>query len=35
MRRGDVVTFLDSNHSTCVQISYAAATLGAGHAIIN
>jgi acyl-CoA synthetase (AMP-forming)/AMP-acid ligase II len=33
--RGDVVAFLDKNHPACVEISLAAASLGAAHAIIN
>lgn len=30
--RGDVVAFLDKNHPDCVEISYAAASLGAANA---
>ena len=33
--RGDVVSFLDKNHPACVELSLAAATLGAANAIIN
>lgn len=33
--RGDVVAFLDKNHPACVEISMAAASLGAANAIIN
>jgi acyl-CoA synthetase (AMP-forming)/AMP-acid ligase II len=33
--RGDVVSFLDKNHIACVELSMAAATLGAANAIIN
>lgn len=35
VEHGDVVAFLDKNHPACVEISYAVATLGAAHAIIN
>jgi acyl-CoA synthetase (AMP-forming)/AMP-acid ligase II len=35
VRRGDVVSFLDKNHVACVELSIAAATLGAANAIIN
>src|SRR6476619_6358758 len=33
--RGDVVSFLDKNHPACVELTMAAATLGAANAIIN
>jgi len=33
--RGDVVAFLDKNHPACVEISMAAASLGAANAIVN
>lgn len=33
--RGDVVSFLDKNHPACVELSMAAASLGAANAIIN
>jgi acyl-CoA synthetase (AMP-forming)/AMP-acid ligase II len=33
--KGDVVAFLDKNHPACVEITLAAASLGAAHAIIN
>lgn len=33
--RGDVVSFLDKNHPACVELSMAAARLGAANAIIN
>ncbi len=33
--RGDVVAFLDKNHPACVEVSLAAASLGAATAIIN
>jgi acyl-CoA synthetase (AMP-forming)/AMP-acid ligase II len=33
--RGDVVSFLDKNHPACVELTLAAATLGAANAIIN
>ena len=33
--RGDVVAFLDKNHPACVEISLAAGSLGAAHAIVN
>ncbi len=33
--RGDVVAFLDKNHPACVEMTLAAAMLGAGNAIIN
>jgi len=33
--RGDVVAFLDKNHPACVEVSLAAATLGAANAIVN
>ncbi len=35
VRRGDVVSFLDKNHPACVELSLAAASLGAANAIIN
>ncbi|BBX18784.1 long-chain fatty acid--CoA ligase [Mycolicibacterium duvalii] len=33
--RGDVVSFLDMNHPACVELTFAAASLGAANAIIN
>ena len=33
--RGDVVSFLDKNHPACVELTLAAASLGAANAIIN
>ena len=33
--RGDVVSFLDKNHPACVELTFAAATLGAANAIVN
>ena len=33
--RGDVVAFLDKNHPACVELTFAAASLGAATAIIN
>lgn len=33
--RGDVVAFLDKNHPACVELTIAAASLGAATAIIN
>ncbi|OBG14768.1 long-chain fatty acid--CoA ligase [Mycolicibacterium celeriflavum] len=33
--RGDVVAFLDKNHPACVELTLAAASLGAANAIIN
>jgi acyl-CoA synthetase (AMP-forming)/AMP-acid ligase II len=33
--RGDVVGFLDKNHPACVELSLAAASLGAANAIVN
>ena len=33
--RGDVVGFLDKNHPACVELSFAAASLGAANAIVN
>ena len=33
--RGDVVSFLDKNHPACVELSMAAASLGAANAIVN
>ena len=35
VKRGDVVAFLDKNHPACVELSLAAASLGAANAIIN
>ena len=35
VKRGDVVAFLDKNHPACVELTYAAASLGAATAIIN
>ena len=33
--RGDVVSFLDKNHPSCVELTMAASTIGAANAIIN
>ncbi len=33
--RGDVVSFLDKNHPACVELTLAAASLGAANAIVN
>jgi acyl-CoA synthetase (AMP-forming)/AMP-acid ligase II len=33
--RGDIVAFLDKNHPACVELTFAAASLGAATAIIN
>ena len=33
--RGDVVAFLDKNHPACIELTLAAASLGAANAIIN
>ena len=35
IKRGDVVSFLDKNHPACVELTLAAASLGAATAIIN
>ena len=35
VKRGDVVAFLDKNHPACVELTMAAASLGAANAIIN
>lgn len=35
VERGDVVAFLDKNHPACVELTIAAASLGAANAIIN
>ncbi len=35
VRRGDVVAFLDKNHPACVEITLAAGSIGAAHAIVN
>jgi acyl-CoA synthetase (AMP-forming)/AMP-acid ligase II len=35
VERGDVVAFLDKNHPACVELTLAAASLGAANAIIN
>ncbi len=35
VKRGDVVAFLDKNHPACVEMTLAAASLGAANAIIN
>jgi acyl-CoA synthetase (AMP-forming)/AMP-acid ligase II len=35
VQRGDVVAFLDKNHPACVELTIAAASLGAATAIIN
>ena len=33
--KGDVVAFLDKNHPACVEVTLAAASIGAAHAIVN
>lgn len=33
--RGDVVAFLDKNHPACVEVSLAAASIGAANAVVN
>jgi acyl-CoA synthetase (AMP-forming)/AMP-acid ligase II len=33
--RGDVVAFLDKNHPACLEMTFAASSLGAANAIIN
>ena len=35
IRRGDVVSFLGANHPACVDLTIAAASLGAANAIVN
>jgi acyl-CoA synthetase (AMP-forming)/AMP-acid ligase II len=35
VQRGDVVAFLDKNHPACVELTLAAASLGAANAVIN
>src|SRR6478609_10957927 len=35
IKRGEVVAFLDKNHPACVELTDAAASLGAANAIIN
>jgi acyl-CoA synthetase (AMP-forming)/AMP-acid ligase II len=35
VKRGDAVAFLDKNHPACVELTLAAASLGAANAIIN
>ena len=35
VKRGDVVAFLDKNHPACVELTLAAASLGAANANIN
>lgn len=35
IKRGDSVAFLDKNHPACVELTFAAASLGAANAIIN
>jgi acyl-CoA synthetase (AMP-forming)/AMP-acid ligase II len=35
VKRGDVVAFLDKNHPACLEVTFAAAALGAANAIIN
>ena len=35
VKRGDVVAFLDKNHPACLEMTFAAASLGAANAIIN
>jgi acyl-CoA synthetase (AMP-forming)/AMP-acid ligase II len=32
---GDVVAFLDKNHPACVELTFAAASLGAANAVVN
>jgi acyl-CoA synthetase (AMP-forming)/AMP-acid ligase II len=33
--RGDRVAFVDKNHSACLQVTFAAAALGAANAVVN
>ncbi len=33
--KGDVVAFLDKNHPACVEVTLAASSIGAAHAIVN
>ena len=33
--RGDAVAFLDKNHPACVELTFAAASLGAANAVVN
>lgn len=35
VRRNDVVAFLDKNHPACIELTFAAASLGAATTIIN
>ncbi len=35
VRRGDVVAFVDRNHPACLEITFAAAALGAANAVVN
>src|SRR5258705_37792 len=35
VKRGDVVAFLDKNHPACLELTFAAASLGVANAIIN
>ncbi len=35
VKRGDIVAFLDKNHPACVELTMAAASLGAATAIVN
>jgi len=35
VEKGDVVAFLDKNHPACVEITLAAGSIGAAHAIVN
>jgi acyl-CoA synthetase (AMP-forming)/AMP-acid ligase II len=35
VRRGDVVGFIDKNHPACVEVTLAAASIGAANAIVN
>ncbi|MGE2732275.1 long-chain-fatty-acid--CoA ligase [Mycolicibacterium vaccae] len=35
IQRGDVVSFLDMNHPACIELTFAAASLGAATAIFN
>jgi acyl-CoA synthetase (AMP-forming)/AMP-acid ligase II len=35
IRRGDIVAFLDKNHPACVELTFAAGSLGAATAVVN
>ncbi|MGE2714264.1 long-chain-fatty-acid--CoA ligase [Mycolicibacterium litorale] len=35
VQRGDAVAFLDKNHPACVELTFAAASLGAANAVVN